>query len=157
MFVDCLTYGFNLYAEREKKETELRSKLGIERSDSNGSGDEDERVLLETHLKLRRRHLHLELVPPVISVSILIVVTVLVLKSSIESLILDANRSQDEQGEPNLEIMMAFWWVWFAIDLTRLSRCTDFTLQQHHQRVCRRYERILFCACEALSGVQHRE
>lgn len=108
MFVDCLTYGFNLYAEREKKEAEMReeeSKYGIERSDS---GDEDERVILEKHLNLRRRHLHLELFPPVISVSILIVVTVLVLKSSIESLILDASRSQDEQGEPNLEIMMAF-------------------------------------------------
>ena len=130
MFVDCLTYGFNLYAEREKKETEMKtdvSKLGIERSDSNDSGDEDERVRLETHFNMRRRHLHLELVPPVISVSILIVVTVLVLKSSIESLILDASRSQDEQGVPNLEIMLAFWWVWFVIDLAKTCH-SDFAI-----------------------------
>lgn len=125
MFVDALTYGFNLYAERQKNEDDDENTTapggpeGEEQSEielttaSLGDGADisprdAERMKLERHLQKRRRHLHLELVPPIMSVSILIVVVSLVLRNSINTLILDAHRSEKEQTIPNLVLMMTF-------------------------------------------------
>jgi len=47
-------------------------------------------------------------VPPVLSVSVLLVVTGFVLYGSISTLILDTNRSEEDQSTPNLIIMMSF-------------------------------------------------
>ena len=47
-------------------------------------------------------------VPPVLSVSVLLLVTGFVLTGSISTLILDTNRSEEEQSTPNLIIMMSF-------------------------------------------------
>ena len=91
MAVDALTYGFNLYAEREKtqdvvadenNEDEIADNIELSSSDKRNtttfdeSEGETERDRLEQQFLKRRRHLHLELVPPLMSVSILIIVTI---------------------------------------------------------------------------------
>ena len=128
MGVDALTYGFNLYAEREKNKdrmddensnanetnnvelasSNMNQENSTENDDDNGGEEETERQRLEQQFLKRRRHLHLELIPPLMSVTILIVVTVFVLHNSIHTLVLDAHRKQSEQSIPNLELMMVF-------------------------------------------------
>lgn len=124
MAVDALTYGFNLYAEREKNQDETQDQTSedeimdnielssTDRLDAVTKGDhsegETERDRLERQFLKRRRHLHLELVPPLMSVSILVIVTIFVLRKSIHTLILDTHRNESEQTRPNLELMMAF-------------------------------------------------
>jgi Co/Zn/Cd efflux system component len=123
MAVDALTYGFNLYAEREKNQDEIQDQTGedemenIELSSTDRRNavttDDDregetERDRLERQFLKRRRHLRLELVPPLMSVSILVIVTIFVLRKSIHTLILDTHRNESEQARPNLELMMTF-------------------------------------------------
>ncbi|KAL7449410.1 hypothetical protein ACHAWC_001475, partial [Mediolabrus comicus] len=139
MGVDALTYGFNLYAEREKNKDRMDDENGAnetdnveltssnmnqenstENDDGNG-GEETERQRLEQQFRKRRRHLHLELIPPLMSVTILIVVTVFVLRNSIHTLVLDAHRKQSEQSIPNLELMMAFSTTNLFIDVFNVT------------------------------------
>lgn len=140
MAVDALTYGFNLYAEREKNRdrmddennanetdnVELKSSNrnqqdSTEHHDDTAVEEETERQRLEQQFLKRRRHLHLELTPPLMSVTILIVVTVFVLRNSIQTLVLDAHRKQSEQSIPNLELMMAFSTTNLLIDVFNVT------------------------------------
>lgn len=140
MAVDSLAYGFNLYAEREKNKDkddiqDQSSEDGIgmidnielsgldERNTTTYCDDkgEGERKRLEQQFLKRRRHLHLELVPPLMSVTILIILTIIVLHNSIQKLILDAQRDESEQTEPNLLIMMAFSSVNLVVDLFNVT------------------------------------
>ena len=126
MAVDSIGYGFNLYAEREKNQDSIEDQSFVNENDekiednielatakNNNSYDENakkterERERVMQQLLRRRRHLHLELVPPLTSVSILIIVTALVLRGSIQTLILDTHRDQSEQTSPNLKLMIA--------------------------------------------------
>jgi Co/Zn/Cd efflux system component len=123
MAVDALTYGFNLYAEREKNQDEIQDQTGEDEMDNielsstdrrnavttdDDREGETERDRLERQFLKRRRHLRLELVPPLMSVSILVIVTIFVLRKSIHTLILDTHRNESEQARPNLELMMTF-------------------------------------------------
>lgn len=65
--------------------------------------------------------MHLEIVPPLMSVSILLIVISFVLHNSIHTLVLDANRSKEEQSEPNLRIMMVFSSLNLLLDLVNVS------------------------------------
>lgn len=139
MAVDSLAYGFNLYAEREKNkdkddiqdqssEDEMVDNIELsgldERNTTTCCNDNEgdiERKRLEQQFLKRRRHLHLELVPPLMSVTILIILTIIVLRNSIQTLILDANRDESEQTEPNLKIMMAFSAVNLVVDLFNVT------------------------------------
>ena len=137
MAVDALTYGFNLYAEREKNNqdgiedqtsedqidnielssTDMRDTA---RAGNDGEGETERNRLERQHLK-RRRHLHLELIPPLMSVSILIIVTTFVLRNAIQTLIIDAHRHESEQSRPNLMIMMVFSIVNLLIDVFNVT------------------------------------
>lgn len=118
MIVDSMTYGFNLYAERKKNEdveqiiqtTEIEMNCQLDDNDTDDiiTTDNDSYNLERIRLSKRKKILHYELVPPVLSVSVLLVVTGFVLYGSISTLILDTNRSEDEQSTPNLIIMMSF-------------------------------------------------
>ena len=119
MIVDSMTYGFNLYAERKKNEDveqiiqtteiiEMPSQLDDNDTDDIITTDNDSYNLERIRLSKRKKILHYELVPPVLSVSVLLVVTGFVLYGSISTLILDTNRSEEEQSTPNLIIMMSF-------------------------------------------------
>ncbi|KAL7547518.1 hypothetical protein ACHAWF_013364 [Thalassiosira exigua] len=132
MLVDALTYGFNLYAERRKNEdneNEINNtrdmseiEMAAARKEANGIDHElTEREKLERHLQIRRRHLHLELIPPVMSVSFLLVVMGLVLHKAIQTLILDAHRSEQEQSDPNLILMMVFSILNLLLDLVNVA------------------------------------
>ncbi len=139
MGVDALTYGFNLYAEREKNKDRMddensanetdnveltssnRNQENSTENDDGNGGEETERQRLEKQFLKRRRHLHLELIPPLMSVTILIVVTVFVLRNSIHTLVLDAHRKQSEQSHPNLELMLAFSTTNLLIDVFNVT------------------------------------
>jgi Co/Zn/Cd efflux system component len=91
MIVDALTYLFNWVAERRK--TDLDSLV----------------LGMNNPVRTRRKlELHTEIIPPLVSVATLIVVIVLVLRRSIHILILDRHRSRDQQGNPNVGLMMIF-------------------------------------------------
>ena len=135
MGVDCLTYGFNLYAERKKSELEDDDGPagdrdvgeGIELSNIPAGETTSEasdvatrdygRRKLERQIERKRRNLYLELTPPLLSVSILMIVIGLVLHESIQTLVLDAHRPEKEQSIPNLRIMMTFSVLNLFLDL----------------------------------------
>mmetsp|Transcript_33888 Transcript_33888/g.81945 ORF Transcript_33888/g.81945 Transcript_33888/m.81945 type:complete len:318 (+) Transcript_33888:364-1317(+) len=128
MVVDAFTYGFNLYAERKKNEdTDEESEIGLFAGalmvdGIDGSTDSSaQREKLERHLHRRRRHLHLELVPPLVSVSALLVLIGFVLHESIHTLILDAHRSEKEQSQPNLILMMTSSILNLFLDLMNVA------------------------------------
>lgn len=138
MAVDSLAYGFNLYAEREKNQDDFQNQTtedgmvdidnvelsGLDRRNTTACDDSDgdvERVRLEQQFLKRRRHLQLELVPPLMSVSILVIVTIIVLRNSIQTLILDRNREESEQTQPNLDVMVAFAAVNLFVDLFNVT------------------------------------
>lgn len=91
MIVDAMTYLFNWIAERRKNHL-----------DSLVAG-------LANPARTRRKlELHMEIIPPLISVVTLVIVIILVLRRSIRILILDQHRSRDQQGNPNVGLMMIF-------------------------------------------------
>jgi Co/Zn/Cd efflux system component len=91
MIVDALTYLFNWVAERRKNHL-----------DSLVHG-------LNNPARTRRKmELHMEIIPPLVSVVTLVIVIVLVLKRSVHILLLDRHRSRDQQGNPNVGLMMIF-------------------------------------------------
>lgn len=131
MIVDSMTYGFNLYAERKKNEdveqiiqtTEIEMNCQLDDNDTDDiiTTDNDSYNLERIRLSKRKKILHYELVPPVLSVSVLLVVTGFVLYGSISTLILDTNRSEEEQSTPNLIIMMSFAIFNLFLDLFNVS------------------------------------
>jgi Co/Zn/Cd efflux system component len=92
MFVDALTYLFNLLAERLK----YRPYSKQERQ-------------LAPHVRQHRRklrRLYLELIPPLISVSTLVCVTIITLRDSMRTLLSNEDISPSDQ--PSVGIMLVF-------------------------------------------------
>lgn len=92
MFVDVLTYLFNMLAERRKSRVDNEKELAMSPEERNIS---------------RRLHrLYLELIPPCISVIILLTVTVNSIKNAITTLL--SNTPLSPEDTPDLFIMMIF-------------------------------------------------
>jgi hypothetical protein len=102
MFIDALTYLFNLVAERRKSRFEeyYQQVQCVET-------DPVRRKRLKQRAK-RKMILKMELIPPVVSVTTLVFVTAFVLKGSIGMILLDAHRDRTEQGDPNVNMMLIF-------------------------------------------------
>jgi hypothetical protein len=111
MFVDALTYFFNLVAERKKNHFDEQ----WETIDQDPKTQRDSRQRRER--AKRKMTLQLELVPPLISVTSLIVVTAFVLRKAIRVLILDTHRDPSKQGDPNINLMLIF---------SSINLCLDF-------------------------------
>jgi len=103
MFVDALTYLFNLVAERQKSRFDKNWKP----PSTTLSRERLERI--RTRAK-RKRTLQLEIVPPLVSVLTLVVATGFILRSSIQLFVSDVSKkkSREEQGDPNIDLMMLF-------------------------------------------------
>lgn len=103
MIVDSITYMLNWFAERRK------NRLDEEVFDDNLDIEEDP-VAADCVRKRNKRKkvLQLEILPPLVSVITLVVVTGLIIRDSVTLLILDANRSVDEQASPNIALMLGF-------------------------------------------------
>mmetsp|Transcript_19135 Transcript_19135/g.28337 ORF Transcript_19135/g.28337 Transcript_19135/m.28337 type:complete len:467 (-) Transcript_19135:373-1773(-) len=110
MFVDALTYLFNLIAERRKSRFEefYQEMETVE--------DPIRRKKIKQRAR-RKMVLRLEIVPPIVSVTTLVIVTTFVLKESITVLQLDTHRSRSEQGDPNVNLMLAFSCANLFLDL----------------------------------------
>ncbi len=108
MFVDALTYLFNLVAERKKNDFDDTWQGTMER--------DPERARRIRQRAKRKMILTMELIPPLISVSTLITVTVFVLREAIRVLKLDVHRDVSLQGDPNLSLMLAFSTVNLGLD-----------------------------------------
>ena len=112
MFVDALTYLFNLVAERKK------GSFDETWQDMQHQQDMDpERALRLRERAKRKMTLMLELVPPLISVTTLILVTIFVLRKAIRVLILDVHRDISKQGDPNINLMLFFSTLNLGLDL----------------------------------------
>ncbi|KAG7363163.1 cation efflux protein [Nitzschia inconspicua] len=122
MMVDAFTYLFNWYAERQKvlyaQNLQLHDPLLID--DENGDDDDLVATTIQ-ELEYKKYTYQLELVPPLISVSTLIVVTIIVLKQSIKVLILDTQRDQSEQSDPNVRLMMLFSFLNLLLDVVNVG------------------------------------
>lgn len=100
MFVDALTYLFNLVAERKKNHFDETWQ---------GTTEQDpERARRIRQRAKRKMILTMELIPPLISVTTLIIVTIFVLRKAIRVLILDVHRDVSQQGDPNVNLMLIF-------------------------------------------------
>ena len=100
MFVDALTYLFNLVAERKKNHFDETWQ---------GTSEQDpERARRIRQRDKRKMTLTMELIPPLVSVTTLIVVTIFVLRKAIRVLILDVHRDRSQQGDPNIKLMLFF-------------------------------------------------
>ena len=104
MFVDALTYLFNLLAER------LKHRAYIEK---------EKRMPADVrHYRRRLTRLYLELIPPFISVSTLVVVTIFALRDSMSVLLGDY--PTDPGDQPDINIMMIFSAVNLALDVVNV-------------------------------------
>jgi hypothetical protein len=115
MFVDAITYLFNLVAERRKSRFEEYYQ-----EPQHLSGDD---VVRRAKLKQRTKRkliLRMELIPPVISVATLLCVTAFVLHSSLRMILLDSHRDRSEQGDPNLSLMLVFSCLNLLLDLVNV-------------------------------------
>jgi Co/Zn/Cd efflux system component len=113
MFVDALTYLFNLVAERRKS--------CFEEEQCDGVVDQDPVITCRMRQRAKRKMtLHLELVPPLVSVTSLIIVTAFVLRKAIRVLILDIYRDISKQGDPNINLMLVFSCVNLALDFVNV-------------------------------------
>jgi Co/Zn/Cd efflux system component len=100
MFVDALTYLFNLVAERKKSHFEATWI---------GTTEKDPLKARRIRQRAKRKMvLTMELIPPLISVATLIVVTIFVLRHAIRVLVLDVHRPVSMQGDPNINLMLFF-------------------------------------------------
>ena len=99
MTVDCVTYLFNFWAERQKHSPCPR---------------DNELSSYERHYRKKMRLLLLELAPPFISVSTLVVVTIIALKDAI-FILLDTDPN-DKQAQPDLFLMLLFSAINFVLD-----------------------------------------
>lgn len=109
MFVDALTYLFNLVAERKKKHFDATYVPSPTETDP-------ERAKRIRQRAKRKMVVTMELIPPLISVTTLIVVTAFVLRHAIRVLILDVHRPVSLQGDPNLNLMLAFSTINLLLD-----------------------------------------
>ena len=92
MFVDSLTYLFNMLAERWKYRASNEKELAMSPE--------------ERQISRRLYRLHLELIPPCISVVTLLTVTVNSLKNAITTLL--SNTPLPPEDSPNVSVMMIF-------------------------------------------------
>jgi len=112
MFVDALTYLFNLIAERRKNHFD---------ETWHGTTEQDpERARRIRQRAKRKMILTMELVPPLVSVTTLIIVTAFVLRKAIRILMLDVHRDVSLQGDPNLSLMLAFSTVNLGLDFVNV-------------------------------------
>mmetsp|Transcript_24728 Transcript_24728/g.58060 ORF Transcript_24728/g.58060 Transcript_24728/m.58060 type:complete len:380 (+) Transcript_24728:226-1365(+) len=116
MMVDALTYLFNLVAVRQKDLYASKLKQRINSSQSMASSERS-RLILE----YRKYTYQLELIPPLLSVSTLLVVTFLVLKESIHTLILDSQRDNSLQSDPNVDLMVIFSVLNLVLDVVNVG------------------------------------
>lgn len=115
MFVDAITYLFNLVAERRKSRFEEYYQEPQHLADD----DAVRRAKLKQRSK-RKLILRMELIPPVISVATLLCVTAFVLHSSLRMILLDTHRDRSEQGDPNLSLMLVFSCLNLLLDLVNV-------------------------------------
>ena len=134
MMVDSLTYLFNWYAERRKKEyaesmmmmMTMTTQQPLPEQDSHGYNDSDNNNNKNNNknsinnnssidvgnrkmqLLLQKYTLQLEIVPPLVSVTTLLTVTGFTLNGAVSVLVLDSKRDESEQDEPNVHVMMIF-------------------------------------------------
>jgi hypothetical protein len=116
MFIDALSYLFNLYAERRKTRfEEYYQRLQLKPCD-----DPDRRAKLKQRIK-RKMILHMEIIPPILSVITLLCVTGLVLHTSLRMLVLDTKRARSEQGDPNVTLMLVFSCLNLVLDMVNIT------------------------------------
>ena len=115
MFVDAITYLFNLVAERRKS----RFEEYYQEPEHLSGGDAVRRAKLKQRTK-RKLILRMELIPPLISVATLLCVTAFVLHGSLRMILLDTHRDRSEQGDPNLSLMLAFSCLNLLLDLVNV-------------------------------------
>ena len=132
MGVDAFTYGFNLVAEQLKNKVNQQQQQQQQKftmSIHNGNIDNqqqqqqqmnEQKLLLIQERRNRKYKLCLELVPPIISVTTLIAVTIVILKQSIQVLILDSTRDVVDQSNPNIIIMFTFSVVNLFVDIVNV-------------------------------------
>ena len=127
MAVDAFTYAFNLIAERMKRKLKKASSQSEVTMVSGKTGDEtsdeftDDPKIKEIDERSRKKfNLYLEIIPPIVSVTTLIVVTIFVLKTAIETILLDEDRPISEQSEPNVILMFTFSTLNLLIDVTNV-------------------------------------
>lgn len=113
MFVDALTYLFNLVAERKK------NRFDEEQCDDVVGRDPVIACRIRQRTK-RKMTLHLELVPPLVSVTSLMIVMAFVLRKAIRVLILDIHRDKSKQGDPNVNLMLTFSSVNLGLDFVNV-------------------------------------
>lgn len=105
MFVDALTYLFNLLAERLKhrsySEREKRMPAHVR------------------HYQRRLHRLYLELIPPLISVTTLVVVTIFAFRDSLTVLL--GTQSTNPSDEPDVNIMLLFSALNLGLDAVNVS------------------------------------
>jgi Co/Zn/Cd efflux system component len=99
MFVDALTYLFNLVAERKKNQ--------FDQTWQPCGGDHQHAKRIRQRAK-RKMVLTMELVPPLISVTTLIGITIVVTQKAVRVLVLDTHRDVSLQGDPNINLMLFF-------------------------------------------------
>lgn len=109
MFVDALTYLFNLVAERKKNDFDETASWPTTEKDPIRAQRIRQRAK-------RKMVLTMELLPPLISVTTLITVTIFVSRKAIHVLRLDAHRDVSLQGDPNLQLMLLFSTLNLALD-----------------------------------------
>jgi Co/Zn/Cd efflux system component len=104
MFVDALTYLFNLLAERLKHRpyTEKEKRMPADLR----------------HRQRRLTRLYLELIPPFISVSTLLVVTIYALRDSMTVLL--GNQPNNQADSPDIMIMMIFSALNLGLDVVNV-------------------------------------
>jgi hypothetical protein len=116
MFVDALSYLFNLYAERRKTRfEEYYQTLQLAPCD-----DPDRKAKLKQRTK-RKMILQMELIPPILSVITLLCVTGVVLHTSLQMLVLDTKRARSEQGDPNVTLMLIFSCLNLVLDVVNIT------------------------------------
>ncbi len=100
MFVDALTYLFNLVAERKKNQFDQTWQPC-----GGGGGEHAKRIRQRAK---RKMVLSMELIPPLISVTTLIGITIVVTQKAVRVLVLDTHRDVSLQGDPNINLMLFF-------------------------------------------------
>lgn len=104
MFVDALTYLFNLLAERLKHRP---------------YSDKEKRMPADLrHHRRRLTRLYLELIPPFISVSTLLVVTIFAVRDSVKVLL--GTEPTNAADSPNIYIMMLFSVLNLGLDVVNV-------------------------------------
>lgn len=142
MFVDALTYLFNLIAERRKTAFDKHWSAPI----SPKSRDERKRIRRRAKRKLI---LEMDLIPTFVSMTTLIIVTVFVLRHAIHILILDTHRDVSLKSDPNLLVMFCFSVANLLLDLlnvtcfARAKRLLGFETKAHSQGSEQEYESLL--------------